>query len=366
VTTWAILTGEYPPREGGVADYTHVLAVALARTGDEVHVFAPAGAEPLASDPGVTVHAIRGGFGLLGLRRLSAELELLPRSRHLLVQWVPHAYGWKAMNVRLAAWLARQPDLWVMFHEVRFPRGTGWKGDILSTVTASMAKQLARSARHVFVTIPAWGKLVKGMGTATEPVWSPVPSTLPTVVSEDEVRSVRDSLPTGLPVIGHFGTYGPSIVSMLMPTLRELVADATILLLGRGGSQVVRESGLPPDRAIAMGSLGAADIARHIAACDAMLQPYPDGASSRRTSLMAGLALGRAVVTNEGPLSEPIWRESNAVKLATTLPRDMRASMLDLIESPHARVQLGARARDLYATRFAVEHTVRALHEAIA
>ncbi len=46
-----------------------------------------------------------------------------------------------------------------------------------------------------------------------------------------------------------------------------------------------------------------------------MIQPYPDGISSRRTSAMAGLALGLPIVSTSGHLTETIWAEHAAVVL---------------------------------------------------
>ena len=39
--SWHLLTGEYPPQPGGVADYTQQLARALSESGKQVHVWAP-------------------------------------------------------------------------------------------------------------------------------------------------------------------------------------------------------------------------------------------------------------------------------------------------------------------------------------
>ena len=46
-----------------------------------------------------------------------------------------------------------------------------------------------------------------------------------------------------------------------------------------------------------------------------MLQPYPDGISSRRTSAMAALSHARPVVTTSGPLTEDVWEASGAAVL---------------------------------------------------
>ena len=40
-------------------------------------------------------------------------------------------------------------------------------------------------------------------------------------------------------------------------------------------------------------------LSRHLQACDVLVQPYPEGITSRRTSAMAALAHGRAIVTRK-------------------------------------------------------------------
>lgn len=359
--TWALLTGEYPPRPGGVADYTRQIARALAAAGDAVHVFAPEGDAALATDPGVLVHPAR--FGPRGLGRLSSELGALPATRRLLVQWVPHAFGWKAMNLPLALWLARQDGLSVTFHEVHFPKGQSAKGDVLATVTRFMSEKLARAAQRIFVTIPAWGDLVRTLGATSEPVWLPVPSNVPLDVDAAAVRVLREKLSGSAPLVGHFGTYGGPVTDLLGPALRALGGETRILLAGRNGQAFARTSGLAAERVVATGELGPAEVAPHLAACDVVFQPYVDGASTRRTSLMTPLGLGAAIVTNEGPLSEPLWRESGAVALAPATPEGYARRIESLLADEPERRRLGERARELYRTRFALEHVVRVLRE---
>src|SRR5512135_1070561 len=55
-------------------------------------------------------------------------------------------------------------------------------------------------------------------------------------------------------------------------------------------------------RVITPGPLPAPAIAEYLRACDLVLQPYPDGASGRRTTLMTALANGVPVVTTLGVL----------------------------------------------------------------
>ena len=104
---WAILTGEYPPDPGGVSDYTRLVARGLAAAGDGVRVYAPPSRGTMVpDDPGVAVCRLPGRFGprsLLVLERLLAEH---PRPDRVLVQYVPHAFGFKAMNLPFAKWIA--------------------------------------------------------------------------------------------------------------------------------------------------------------------------------------------------------------------------------------------------------------------
>ncbi len=173
---WHLVTGEYPPDRGGVADYTAAVAAALAHTGAEVHVWS-AGDEPdvgiLAG--GVWVHRVAGRFGPTGLARLDRELNRSPGPRTILVQYVPHAFGWKAMNLPFAVWawnrsFHHRDDMRVMFHEVAFP----WvrrplQHNLLAAVNRAMAAVLVRACSRAYVTIPGWVPLLWRLGAGRKP-----------------------------------------------------------------------------------------------------------------------------------------------------------------------------------------------------
>ena len=96
-----------------------------------------------------------------------------------------------------------------------------------------------------------------------------------------------------------------------------------------------------------------------------MLQHYPDGVSTRRTSAMAVLAHGLPMVTTSGDLTEPIWAESSAVRLARSGDAEnMAALAIDLAHDAAARVRMGCVARKFYNDRFALSHTIAALRGA--
>src|SRR5262249_5603390 len=161
-----VLTGEYPPNAGGASDYTRIVARGLAAAGDDVRVYAPPCRGPAdPADSGVGVHRLPGRFGPRSLLALAQLLARSPRPDRVVVHYVPHAFGFKAMNLPFALWvscrLRRIAPVWVMFHEVVFP--FRWRPPthaLLGSVTRVMARLIAGAAERVFVSIPAWESLL--------------------------------------------------------------------------------------------------------------------------------------------------------------------------------------------------------------
>ena len=151
-----------------------------------------------------------------------------------------------------------------------------------------------------------------------------MPSTIPVVRDRAATLAVRARFATpesGL--LGHFGTYGPLVASRLKPALESILSthqNARVLLIGRNGERFhddfVREHQALASRVFATGALAESDVSIHLGACDVMIQPYPDGITSRNTSALAGLAHGKATATTTGRFTEDFWRRSGAVFLA--------------------------------------------------
>jgi glycosyltransferase involved in cell wall biosynthesis len=377
--TWAIVTGEYPPQAGGVSDYTRLVARGLAAAGEKVCVWSAACAEPTPDDPGVTVRRLPGHFGPSALFRLNRELNELRPPVRLLVQYVPHAFGWKAMNLPFCLWLRtrRREEVWIMFHEVSFPLGPQqrWKHNLLGRITRLMAWLAAQAADRIFVSIPAWARVLRQLAPQAPPAhWLPVPSNLPTRADPEAVALARRQTapdPDSM-VIGHFGTFGAHVT----PVLREVIVRVLnrdrhrrALLLGRGSevfaADLERAEPSLAGRLTAPGSLSAEKVVAHLAACDVLLQPYLDGVSSRRGSFMAGLALGLPIVTTDGEFTEPLWRKTPAILLAeaTDVVGLVRATD-GILSDGDRRAALGKEAARLYRERFGAERVVAALLDA--
>jgi glycosyltransferase involved in cell wall biosynthesis len=378
--TWHLITGEYPPQPGGVADYTAGVARGLAEAGDPVYVWCPAGDGPPPDVPGVSVRPDLGKFRLRDWFRLSRGLGRLPGPRRLLVQWVPHAFGWRSMNLPFCLWLwlrsvVHRDEVEVMVHEP-FVQWAGSRAQRLAAVVHRlMTVILLRSASRVYVSTPAWVPLWKPYAFRKTPfIWLPVPATVPAVDDPAGVTSVRSRLEPGGLVLGHFGTYGRLVIELLEPALVRVLkatAGVSVVLMGRGGEgyreDMVKRYPEFAGRITATGRLEAADLSRYLQACDLLVQPYSDGVSGRRTSLLAALAHGRPVVTTTGRHTEKLWAESGAVALSPTGDAEGLATVTErLLADPEGRARLGARAAALYRDVFDVSHTIAALRQDVA
>lgn len=376
---WIILSGEYPPAPGGVSDYTRSVATALAAAGDDVHVMtagadrSAAGSASVVVDGGVIVHTLPGRFGAVGRRMLGRLLDDLPRDARLLVQYVPHMYGARAMNLRLTRLLAREArrrPLDVMFHEVAFEREPGGplRHRLLEAVTRVMARRLATCSSRVFASTEAWVAMLRRIAPAApEARVTAIPSPLPLAVEPAAADAMRRTLaPRGEPLIGRFGTFGGA-AGDLAATLGALLAttNARVALIGRGGAEWLGRVDLPAarGRVVAAGALPPDAAAAALAACDLVVQPYPDGVSTRRSSAAASLGLGLPLVVNRGRLSDAFWRDGDGVRLVDAAG-DVAAAGARLLSDERARADLRGAARRLYARRFDLSHTIAALREA--
>ncbi len=371
---WHILTGEYPPRPGGVADYTWLVAGGLARGGDRVTVWTtPAdGASPEVE--GVTVERRPGLWSARGLATLGRVLDAEPVPRRLLLQYTATNFGYRGVNLAFGPWLARRraagDDIWAMVHEVQYPfllrdKPTRW---LIAAASVRNVRALLAASNQVFYSIQAWEPQLRHHDSrGNRPlIWLPVPATVPRIHDPEAVARVRRQVaPAGELIVGYFGTFGLH-AQMLGEVLCPLLvgrSDRVGLMIGRGGKKYAAEQ--KPElagRLIATNGLSPDEVSIHIQACDIMIQPYVDGVSTRRTTVMAALAHGQPVVSAMGFLSEPFWSEWGGISLAASNEPDALAAAAEaLLSDPAGRARLGEAGRALYDSRFALEHTIKAL-----
>ena len=369
--TWHLITCEFPPRVGGVADFTRILAEALAVT-STVHVWAPA---PARNETSAVVHELPGGFALTGLAPLDSALESCAAPRRLFVQWVPHGYGYKSLNLPFCLWVRhrarRGDDVHLMVHEPFLPFDLGrMRQNVGALVHRLMLRILLGAASRVWVSTPSFDDDVRGVAPrAMATTWLPVPSPVPPVVAPDAVGRLRRELAGSSPVVGHFGTCHALVAPLLSRVFTQLAAsrpDLRFVLAGRESdafaARLAASGRIAGDAIVASGKRSADEVSRLIQCCDVFVQPYHDGVSTRRTTLMALLEHGSAVVTTAGPRTEALWTSSNALVLRPGNDAlALATAVLELIDDPSKRELLCARARALYRSEFDVPHLLRAL-----
>jgi glycosyltransferase involved in cell wall biosynthesis len=372
--TWALITGEYPPQLGGVADYTRLLAHALARDGDDVRVYAPPCDAADVPEPGVRVHRLPDTYGPRSRRLLASALADLPSPRAAVLQYVPQSFGMRGCNIPFARSLRRLSGypLFVMFHEVSINvnADAALKYRVQAWATKAMAASAIGAADALFVSTSTWEPLIRRTGRPHAAIeWTPVPSNIALTSRPADAAAARQRFASaGDILLGHFGTYREAFsrdaLAGLVPRL--VSSGRAMLFLGRGSTRFVESlnahSPLLRGRIFATGGLSAQDLADHLAACDLLVQPFADGVSTRRGSVTAALALGVPIATTNGSATEAIWTESRAVGLARAELRDELVELVDgLVADASKRDDLGRAGRKLYAERFAIEHTASAL-----
>jgi glycosyltransferase involved in cell wall biosynthesis len=377
--TWSILTPEYPPDSGGIGDYIELVARRLAELGDDVRVFtrSPPFRTPT---PHVALELLPDDFGAATRRRLDAAWRELPEHAVVLVQYVPQGFGRRGMNVPFLRWLgARRERRWLMIHEAAFPfdRHQPPRRWVFAAVTRLMLLAATRNAEHVFTSIPAWEQFIEPWSrSGSRPEWLPIPATLGPdpagLVSKELLPSASESSATVPATVAHFGTYGEFLAGPLKQVLPSLLArrgDLELVLLGAGSERFRADLlALVPgaaSRVRATGRVGPEVVASELARAGAVIFPFTEGASTRRTSLMAALAVGAAIVTMDGEFSESFWRTSGAVSVYPSQRPELGVeAVLALLADPARRAEQRRRALELYHERFRLDLVVERLQHA--
>jgi glycosyltransferase involved in cell wall biosynthesis len=260
--------------------------------------------------------------------------------------------------------------VFLMVHEPMLEFNGSWKQRLVALVHRRMVRVLLRSSSRVFVSIPGWESYLRPFARQGQLFeWLPIPETISVAASPSATADTRHRLSSNAPILGHLGTYSTEVIQFLRPALLIVlneVPEVHLLLLGKNSKHfaVSLVTGVPRfrNRIHATGILPDLELSHHIAACDLMLQPYPDGLSTRRTSLMNVIAHGVAVVSNTGHLTEDFWHTSDAVALSpVSEPHRLAEDCLRLLRNPDERNRLAQAGLSLYRSRFDWRHVIAKL-----
>jgi glycosyltransferase involved in cell wall biosynthesis len=354
------VTGEYPPMQGGVGDFTRHLGQALAGLGVETHVITSRQANGNKPDA-VTVHPVVRHWSFAALWQVRGL------ARHLKLDLVNLQYQAAAFELSapihfLPRW-AGVPVV-VTFHDLRVPYLFPKAGNLRPAAVT----HLARSAAGVIITDPVDAEELGRRGgvrrLAQIPIGSNIAPAPPAGYDRAAWRAGLGVRPDEL-LLGYFGFLNPSkggdtLISALA-VLDDRKAPVKLLLVGgqTGASDAsnaafeeqlqrqISRYGLER-RILRTGFLETAQVSGHLLACDAIVLPYRDGVSFRRGSLMAALAHGCAIISTEPARALPELRAGENIRLVP--PESAPALVLaisELLEAPELRARLGQGARKL-------------------
>ena len=379
------ITGEYPPLQGGIADYTAALRVelrALEVTSEVLTDAACASAEP-------QVHPVVGtwGFPFWGVARQIIEER---RIDVVHVQYQTAAFDLKPA-INLLPWYLRRatprPAVVTTFHDLREPYLFPKAGRLRRWVTHALGRH---SDALIFTTQEdreRWGAAVESDAPTHHIGAGPAVPVVPITADERQTLRAECGVAPDAFLVGFFGFVNHTKgLDTLFAAVRRLRAqDIPVQALIVGGSvgdsdptnavykerleRLIRRLDLDMgDILLSTGYLEAADASRALATCDALALPFTDGASLRRTSLLTALAHGLPVVTTHPKRPTPELQETGALLL---VPPDDPPALSNALQSLYTdralADSLGTAARQ-FSQRFSwpriAEHTLAVYTEA--
>lgn len=326
-----LITGEYPPMEGGVGAFTSELAKALAILGHEIHIITSREARPEQSRRSIWEphQPVDIGFAQLHPRigrwrwpavNAIANVAVQYDLNVVNLQYQAAAFDMNIPAINLLPWRLKEVSHTVVtFHDFRVPYLFPKAGRLRLWVVY----KLARSAEGVIVTNAEDFARLEDIGLDRKkseliPIGSNVRAIQPPV---HRVRALRKEL--GLDkdnlLLGYFGFLNASKgADILLQVLKQLDPNVHLAFIGaRTGSSdpenvaflkqvesTIAKFSLE-SRVHWSGYLPDAELSTYFGAVDIMVMPYRDGVSLRRGTLMAILANGCPLITTEPSVPVP-------------------------------------------------------------
>jgi glycosyltransferase involved in cell wall biosynthesis len=362
-----LVSGEYPPMEGGVGAFTQELAKALNALGHNIHIITSRQARPPSPE-----------------RRLQALLEpvdidfaqLHPQVRQwrwpalatvadivlryeldvVNIQYQAAAYHMRSPAANFLPWrLKGMVKTAVTFHDLRvpylFPKAGRWRQKAVYF--------MARQAHGCIATNEADYQTLHDLnfGPLTQiPIGSNITTYQPNHIEVGEARDLLGLQPADC-LLGYFGFLNESKgANTLLHTLARLDKNIHLLFIGgqTGSSdsnnnqfflaemrQLISELDLDK-RVHWTGFVPEKRVSTFLEAADLMVMPYRDGASLRRGTLMAVLAHGRPLITTHPTAPTPaLIHGKNSWLVPAADETAMVEAIQTLLANPDLRLKLG-------------------------
>lgn len=384
-----LVTGEFPPMQGGVGGFTRALAQGLAELGHEVHIYTSRHARPTparqARDLRQPLPLDYGWLYPFGRRWTWRDMADIAdwTLRHELqvvnVQYQAAAYHMRWPAVNWLPWrLRRLTSSIVTFHDLRppylFPKAGRWRRWVVF--------QLARLADGVIVTNPEdyatmtqaiVGPRLPPSRVAEIPIGSNIP-VQPRLAEAVDGRRAALGLDEQAVLLGYFGFLNPSKgAEVLLAALRRLDDRYHLLFIGgqTGASDPDNNRAYlrQVERQIEAAGLGArvhwtgflpeAEVSQALYAADLVVMPYQDGVSLRRGTLMATLAHGRPLLATAPAGQTGGLEHGHQLWLTPPGDADRLAEAIEYLAGRPALAQMLGEAGRVFAQRFTWDSIAR-------
>ena len=357
-----LISGEYPPMEGGVADYTHILGEEMAELGAKVHVLTSVGASRSPGDK-VICHPLLRSWGGLSLRRALRGLVQQVRPQVINIQYQTAAYGMRPA-INLVPSLLREIPSVVTFHDLKEPYLFPKAGPLRWWAN----ERLARSANAVIVTNREDFARLAATAPISRLELIPIGSNIPAPPPDSGDRSgwrARWGVAPDALLLCYFGllneSKGGTDLVMALDSLVRSGYNAVLCMIGgtAGASDPTNHAYLQSvrslidtqgleDQVIWTGYLSTEEVSASFYGADVCVLPYRDGASFRRGSFMAALSHGMPIVTTRPRSELPELRDGeNSLLVSPADPEGLAQAVARLTHEPALVRQLGEGARAL-------------------
>jgi glycosyltransferase involved in cell wall biosynthesis len=353
-----ILSPDFPPRPGGVADHTAFLAAAFAAD-SQVTVVTSVGAQ-LREDYEVRP-VIRNWQDR---REVIAAVEGADPGAMIVWQYVPHMYGRGGVNPAipdvLRHWKASGRSQALVAHEICMPWSAWPHRFYYALAQRRQWRSLAGSADRIGISTEAWIDrwVERWPWLAPKSTLTPSPSNIPVVACPPGHRAAwreAHGLPESALVLTFFGTLSAAKQFDWVEAAwrRARQAGRPVALVVLGGKPTLSTGPGDDPWFKPMGRVQPEDVSRAFQATDVLLLPFVDGASERRTSFTAGLSHGLAIVATVGESTGRTLRADPSFAATDAKDRDafVRAAA-ELVGDPARRIQLGQSARKSYLQNY--------------
>lgn len=361
-----LVTGEYPPLEGGVGAYTHELSKALYDQGHNVTILTSRVSDAALQSPssqGPHVEYLMRGWHGWGIMRLARRIRQA-NPDIVDIQYEPAAFGLRGAITLLPRLLPRE-HIVVTFHDLLPPYLFPKAGRLRQWSVMQLAKQ----ATGIIVTNHKDLKRLQDLLPEVKPhlrlipIGSNITARVPEAFDPKSWRKRWGYEPTDL-VIGFFGflnrSKGADTLVQCLAQLIERGLPAKLLFIGgRTGSsdptnqayaaeidKLIQRLKLTPHVAFT-GFLPQEEVSAALCSIDVCALPFTSGANLRHGTLHAALAHGCAIVTTEASPPVPELESGRNVLL---VPPGRPEALADAIAAlttdrkMHEQLREGARA----------------------